>query len=115
MSRERYGSGETWRAAGAGSQRARADDERRTIRAALVKRVAQREVCDGSVRRADQLVEDAVQLAEIALRRRLFVMIAVLPQQLLLRMPACMRERGLLTEQQTDDAEKLKNRALHLP
>ena len=85
------------------------------MRNAFVERVTQREMDDRSGRRADKLCEDAVQLAEIALGGRLFVMIAVLPERLLVRMPACMRECGLLTEQQTEDAEKLKNRALHLP
>jgi len=63
----------------------------------------------------DLRFEDAVQLAEIALGGRLLVMVAVLPQRLFVRVPACMCERGLLTKQQADDAEKLKNRALHLP
>jgi hypothetical protein len=85
------------------------------MRAAFVKRIAQREMDDRSGRGTDKLCEDAVQLAEIALRGRLFVMIAVLPQRLLVRMPACMCERGLLAKQQADDAEKLKDRALHLP
>ena len=85
------------------------------MRTAFVERVGQREMDDRSGRRADKLSEDAVQLAEIALGGRLLVMVAVLPQRLFVRVPACMCERGLLTKQQADDAEKLKNRALHLP
>jgi hypothetical protein len=85
------------------------------MRAPFVERVAQREMNERSGCGPDKLCEDAVKLAELALRGRLLVMLAVLLQRLLVRVPACMRERRLLAEQQTQDAEKLENRALHLP